>query len=319
MRFSDFRFQILRFFSQLKSYHEHDGSVGQLRYCRVTAATSESNTGENWSSIIQICEMADASADKAKETIQSLIKRLQSKNVNVLLFSLTLSNALVVNCSLEVRREISSRPYLDCLKKLLEGKTHITVKNRIAELMKSWANEFRNESSLSYMVDTVEMLNLPSNPPSPQKQKQENVNINKEEEELQLALALSLSQHQQQFSRPDDTKKAPKPKTLFSVRALYDFNASEEGELGLRAGDIVQVHDCTTFPDWWMGTFEGNHGIFPSNYVEKIVSESETEKDMEVYLLSQLERIRKLKQAIAQADPLGNNYVENERLAVNLK
>lgn len=104
---------------------------------------------------------------------------------------------------------------------------------------------------------------------------------------------------------------------------MYDFNASEEGELALKAGDIVQVHDCTTFPDWWMGTLKGSstsksnglHGIFPSNYVEKIADDAELEKD-ESFLLSQMERIMKLKQSIAHADPLGHNYAENERLSV---
>jgi signal transducing adaptor molecule len=296
----------------------------------INSATSETNTGENWSSIIQVCENADVSQEKAQEVVALVVKRLSNKNVNVVLFSLTLSNALMGNCSANVKRylspnvsEMSSRQYLDCLQRLLNGKLHITVKNRILELIQTWVTDNATDPNLSYMVDVYKQLKsqgfdfpVPGNTPrSPVKR---DLGKDQEEEELQLALALSLSQQEQKLAHHDKETNLPqgRSKTLFSVRAMYDFNATEEGELQLRAGDVVQVHDCTTFPDWWMGTLNGIHGIFPSNYVEKIASELDSEKDRENYLLSQMDKVLRLKQSIAKADPLGHNMAENERLSV---
>ena len=91
-------------------------------------------------------------AEKAKEIIQAVIKRLSHRNVNVILYSLTLSNALVQNCSLSLRLEIASRPYQSVLLKIIANpKTHVIVKNRILDLIQAWAEAFRDENSLDYM------------------------------------------------------------------------------------------------------------------------------------------------------------------------
>jgi signal transducing adaptor molecule len=50
------------------------------------------------------------------------------------------------------------------------------------------------------------------------------------------------------------------------VRALYDFDPSEEGELRLLKGDIVRVID-SAYQGWWRGERGGQVGIFPVNYV----------------------------------------------------
>jgi signal transducing adaptor molecule len=226
-------------------------------------------------------------------------------------------------------REISSRTYLDCLQKLLTGKSHITIKNRILELIQTWATDFNQDPSLSYMVEVFNQLKsmgmdfptggIEGSPVRSKAYKESNADKEKEEEDFQLALALSLSQQQQKLDHNDkQSTNQGKAKILFSVRALFEFNGSEEGELAIKEGDIIQVHDCTTFPDWWMGTLNGIHGIFPANYVEKIATEFERERDREISVLSQIQRVRKLSQAISNADPLGNNHVENDRLAVYL-
>ncbi|XP_018593845.1 GRB2-related adapter protein-like [Scleropages formosus] len=53
---------------------------------------------------------------------------------------------------------------------------------------------------------------------------------------------------------------------LKQVRALYDFMAEEEDELGFNAGDIIDVLDCSD-PSWWKGRLRGRIGLFPSNYI----------------------------------------------------
>jgi signal transducing adaptor molecule len=143
----------------------------------------------------------------------------------------------------------------------------------------------------------------------------------KEEEELQLALAISLSTQQPERinNPPSPVKRNPAPAYLFQVRALYDFHPTDTGELRLQKGDIVNVHDHTTFPDWWKGSLNGNVGIFPANYVEKIQGpgnelETKQPQDETERLLQQMQFVHQFKQDLERTDPLGHDYATIERL-----
>uniref|UniRef100_A0A6I8NES9 Intersectin 2 n=1 Tax=Ornithorhynchus anatinus TaxID=9258 RepID=A0A6I8NES9_ORNAN len=62
---------------------------------------------------------------------------------------------------------------------------------------------------------------------------------------------------------------------LVNYRALYPFEARNHDELSFNSGDVIQVRNkvdekTTGEPDWLYGSFQGNFGWFPSNYVEKI-------------------------------------------------
>lgn len=101
---------------------------------------------------------------------------------------------------------------------------------------------------------------------------------------------------------------------------MYDFNPTEDGELRLRKGDLVDVLDNTTFADWWKGAFEGRIGIFPSNYVSTVTGGSgntaaaQMQLDPNAELLQYVKSIKELKLLILKADPLGHNHAENEKL-----
>jgi LAS seventeen-binding protein 1/2 len=45
--------------------------------------------------------------------------------------------------------------------------------------------------------------------------------------------------------------------------------SKEPNDLSFRAGDIIEII-AETNADWWTGSLNGNQGLFPSNYVEKI-------------------------------------------------
>ena len=51
--------------------------------------------------------------------------------------------------------------------------------------------------------------------------------------------------------------------------AQFDFHATDSGDLGLKAGQVVVVLDKVGNGDWWRGqSIDGKEGIFPSNYLE---------------------------------------------------
>uniref|UniRef100_A0A3Q3K5G5 Osteoclast-stimulating factor 1 n=1 Tax=Monopterus albus TaxID=43700 RepID=A0A3Q3K5G5_MONAL len=53
--------------------------------------------------------------------------------------------------------------------------------------------------------------------------------------------------------------------SIVQVKALYDFVAEEDDELGFSAGDIIEVLDRSD-TSWWTGKLRGKSGLFPANY-----------------------------------------------------
>lgn len=124
-------------------------------------------------------------------------------------------------------------------------------------------------------------------------------------------MSLSAQENRGSVRTPNEIK----PSILFQVRALYDFIPSEHGELQLRRGDLVDVYDDSTFPDWWKGAFRGQIGIFPANYVEKVNTiQSAGQEDEAVSILKNAPMVREFISEIHKADPLGQSFSENEKL-----
>lgn len=65
---------------------------------------------------------------------------------------------------------------------------------------------------------------------------------------------------------------APTSTRVARVRALYDFTAGEQGELGFQTGDVIRVLN-TAYEHWWKGELHGRMGIFPVNYVVRASSD----------------------------------------------
>lgn len=67
--------------------------------------------------------------------------------------------------------------------------------------------------------------------------------------------------------RTSDTMPLPQRATCHQVRAVYNFTAEEDDELGFSAGDIIEVVDRSD-ASWWRGRLRGKSGLFPANYTE---------------------------------------------------
>ncbi|XP_076872401.1 SH3 domain-containing protein 19 isoform X2 [Brachyhypopomus gauderio] len=80
-----------------------------------------------------------------------------------------------------------------------------------------------------------------------------------------MKIITPLSQYSEYADNP-----VPQESSSMQVQALYDFTPEGQGELALKAGDIVSnVEQLDT--EWYLGTCRGARGFFPINYA-KLVS-----------------------------------------------
>ncbi|XP_071398470.1 GRB2-related adapter protein 2a [Centroberyx affinis] len=65
--------------------------------------------------------------------------------------------------------------------------------------------------------------------------------------------------------RTSDTMPLPQRAAAVQVKAMYDFAAEEDDELGFCAGEFIEVLDRSD-ASWWKGRLRGKIGLFPANY-----------------------------------------------------
>lgn len=309
----------------------------------VFKATDENLTSENWEYILDVCDKVGAADTGAKDAVAAMIKRLAHRNANVQLYTLELANALSQNCGIQMHKELSSRSFTDALLRLAADRnTHQQVKAKILERMSEWSDMFAKDPDLGIMQGAYERLksqNPNLRPPSkPQKTQITDVDRQKEEEELQMALAMSIRESKgaapssAKANAPQDSAETsssqaaapaqPVPAgttaaTVSRVRALYDFQPSEPGELQFRKGDVIAVLE-SVYKDWWKGSLRGQTGIFPLNYVEKLQDptpqELEREAQMEAEVFAQIRNVEKLLALLSTTSQSGGDARENEEV-----
>ncbi|OUM67114.1 hypothetical protein PIROE2DRAFT_58943 [Piromyces sp. E2] len=245
----------------------------------IDKATNKNNISEDWSTIMEICDEANANA---RQTVNYLKKKIVDNNSNVVLYALTLADALVKNCNITVHREISSSYCSEVYNKL-------RVQNYSFEEPRK--DNRKNDEEIK------------------------NARL-KEDEDLQLA-SKKKNDSSSSISSPVPQQSSQQIKPLFKVKALYDFLGNyAEGELPLYCGDIINVYD-TTYKDWWKGENRGMVGIFPNNYVEKIQESSfshPVDDEYETQVLRDAQKIDEFMQILSRVDPKTENLSENDEL-----
>ncbi|KAH7397346.1 hypothetical protein BKA66DRAFT_437913 [Pyrenochaeta sp. MPI-SDFR-AT-0127] len=273
-----------------------------------------------------------------------MIKRLAHRNANVQLYTLELANALSQNSGTQMHKELASRSFTDALLRLANDRnTHQQVKAKILERMAEWTDMFARDPDLGIMSGAYMKLksqnpNLRA-PSKPQKTQISDTDRQKEEEELQMALAMSIRESKgaaptaAKSNTPQETGSSsnaqpaqpaqPLPSgttaaTVSRVRALFDFQPSEPGELQFRKGDIIAVLE-SVYKDWWKGSLRGQTGIFPLNYVEKLQDptreELEKEAQTEAEVFAQIRNVEKLLALLSTSSQVGGGDVrDNEEI-----
>ncbi|KAF3843603.1 hypothetical protein F7725_002452, partial [Dissostichus mawsoni] len=209
----------------------------------VEKATNENNTTDDWGIIMDICDKIGTTANGPKDSLRSIMKRVNHKVPHVAMQAVNLVGACVSNCGKIFHLEICSREFSSDVRSVL-GRA----------LMVEWAEGFQKDPQLSLISATIKSLKeegiiFPS--PSGQEQKQQ-------VETRPLALT---------SDPPTYTNGGQEAR---KVRALYDFEAAEDNELTFKTGELILVLD------------DRGVGLFPSNFVTtNLNAEPETETSLE--------------------------------------
>ena len=314
----------------------------------VVKATDENLTSENWEYILDVCDKVSSADTGAQQAVAAMIKRLAHRNANVQLYTLELANALSQNCGLKMHKELASRSFTDALLRLANDRnTHQQAKAKILERMQEWADMFERDPDLGIMQGAYNKLKSQNPslraPSKPQKTQISDAERQKEEEELQMALAMSIreskgaapataksnapqdaatasssqSEQAQAQAQPAPPQQGTTAATVSRVRALFDFQPSEPGELQFKKGDIIAVLE-SVYKDWWKGSLRGQTGIFPLNYVEKLQDptreELEREAQMEADVFAQIRNVEKLLALLSTSSQGGGDVRDNEEI-----
>ena len=320
----------------------------------VNKATDENLTTENWEFNLELCDrLASNDESDARKCIAAIQKRVVHRNANVLLYAITLTDTLSKNCGDAIHHEIASRAFMHTLSKVVrDPSTHNLVKQRILRTLLSWRDEYKHDDTLGLVADTVndmreDFYELDEEPAPARKDESE-------DDELQRVLALSIQDQGGRSSYPEEATSvagpstrgptepkssdcdslpnpfseplsheapqpfAPEPRSArpSHVRALYDFEPDEPGELAFHRGDVIRVLD-SVYEQWWRGELRHQVGIFPVNYVEALPDTTpdmiQQELELERNVFTHASDIHVLHARLQHLKP-SDNFVDDDEL-----
>ncbi|KAL4398858.1 ESCRT-0 complex protein [Malassezia pachydermatis] len=303
----------------------------------VLKATDENLTAENWELNLALCDKLASNHDgDARYCISAIQKRVVHRNANVQLYALTLTDTLSKNCGDAIHHEIASRAFMQTLTKLVHydlDEEPASAANH-TDLQRQEEDELQRVLALSLEDQGRRTAHTPMVTPGPSASGSSNAAPPPPPTAVQAATPVmpptaSSSLHESAPAGSGSRMAVPAPsidptsvpapthmaRPAF-VRAVYDFEPDEPGELALKKGDIVRVLD-SVYEQWWRGEKRHEVGIFPVNYVEPMPDDTpdliQQEMELERTVFAHASDIHRLHARLQRIQP-HDNFVDDDEL-----
>ncbi|XP_030383455.1 signal transducing adapter molecule 1 [Scaptodrosophila lebanonensis] len=222
----------------------------------VEKATSETNTNENWSLILDVCDKVTTNPRTAKDCLKAVMKRMGHADPHVVMQAITLLDACANNCGKPFHLEVASREFETEFRRLL-GKAQPKVSLKMRQVLKNWAeNDFKNDPELNLIptlytklrIDGYDFSNLNDKSTKSAAAKAASlpkdpnvVSSQQEEDDIAKAIELSLK----------ETKQSPK---------LQSSSSGSNGGTASSATSSVSTAYPSLYPSFGGGGSSGGGG-----------------------------------------------------------
>ncbi|XP_050540079.1 hepatocyte growth factor-regulated tyrosine kinase substrate [Daktulosphaira vitifoliae] len=112
----------------------------------------------DWPSTLEICDSIRQKDVQPKFALNAIKKKLLSSNPHTAMYSLLVLECCVKNCGQLIHDEVGSKPFMEQMRETIKTTPHENVKNKILELLQTWAFAFRAVPKYCAVQDTVNIM-----------------------------------------------------------------------------------------------------------------------------------------------------------------
>lgn len=121
-------------------------------------ATSHLRLEPDWPSILLICDEINQKDVTPKNAFAAIKKKMNSPNPHSACYSLLVLESIVKNCGAPVHEEVFTKENCEMFSSFLESTPHENVRQKMLELVQTWANAFRSSDKYQAIKDTMTIL-----------------------------------------------------------------------------------------------------------------------------------------------------------------
>ncbi|KAH8413509.1 hypothetical protein KR009_011864, partial [Drosophila setifemur] len=121
-------------------------------------ATSHLRLEPDWPSIMLICDEINQKDVTPKNAFVAIKKKMNSPNPHSACYSLLVLESIVKNCGAPVHEEVFTKENCEMFSSFLETTPHENVRQKMLELVQTWANAFRSSDKYQAIKDTMTIL-----------------------------------------------------------------------------------------------------------------------------------------------------------------
>ncbi|XP_018804488.1 PREDICTED: hepatocyte growth factor-regulated tyrosine kinase substrate isoform X1 [Bactrocera latifrons] len=121
-------------------------------------ATSHLRLEPEWPSILLICDEINQKDVSPKNAFAAIKKKMSSPNPHSACYALLVLESVVKNCGAPMHDEVFTRENCEMFSNFLEQTPHENVRQKMLELVQTWAYAFRSSEKYQSIKDTMTIL-----------------------------------------------------------------------------------------------------------------------------------------------------------------